>query len=70
MSVSKTALRKSVGRGRFTVADYAEAHGTTRRTALNHLRNAAEQGVVEVVGQTETGERGRPARLYKVAAGK
>lgn len=70
MSVSKTVLRKSVGRGKFTVADYADSHGVTRRTALNHLRNAAENGVVEVVGRQETGKRGRPAHLYKVAAGK
>lgn len=67
---SKTALRKTVGRGKFTVNDYAERTGVTRRTALNHLQAAAEAEAVEVVGQTSTGKRGRPARVYKVAAGR
>lgn len=69
-SPSKTALRKTVGKGQFTVADYAEQHGVTRRTALNHLNAAVNDGKVSIVGKVETGKRGRPAHKYKVVSGK
>jgi response regulator of citrate/malate metabolism len=74
--LTKTALRKAVGRGRFTVADLAEAQGTARVTARQKLAKLEAEGLVERVGTrkvtTESGEfgRGRPATIYKVASGK
>lgn len=68
--VTKTALRKAVGRGKFTVADLAEAFEVTAPTARKHITRLAEAGKVEHVGKTETGKRGRPADQYKVASGK
>jgi predicted ArsR family transcriptional regulator len=74
--ITKTALRKTVGRGKFTAGDLATAQGTARVTARQKLARLEDAGLVERVGiqkvLTEDGEfgRGRPATLYRVTKGK
>lgn len=67
---TKTALRKAVGRGKFTVKDMAAASEVTTVTARKYVTALVEAGKVEHIGKTETGQRGRPADLYKVTSGK
>lgn len=74
---TKTELRKTVGRGKFTSVEFAEALEVSRPTARQHLRKLAEEGVIEPLGETqkvlnEDGEpqRGRPRHVFRVAKGK
>lgn len=75
-NITKTELRKAVGRGKFTVADLAEARGVKPRTAGITARDLLGDGVIEKVGTekvlTEDGEpsRGRPRNVFRVAKGK
>lgn len=73
---TRTEIRKSVGRGRFTAADLAAAREVNVRTARNTLRAALDEGLVEVTGHApitdEEGNpsRGRPRTLFRVTKGK
>lgn len=74
---SKTELRKTVGRGKFTSVEFAEALEVSRATARIKLRKLAEEGVIEVLPETQKvldaeGEpqRGRPRHVFRVAKGK
>lgn len=75
--LSKTAIRKSVGRGKFTVGAFAEGTEVSTPTARRRLAELVSEGIVERLDDTEKvldedGEpqRGRPRHLYKVAKGK
>jgi len=75
MALTKTALRKAVGRKAFTIPQASEALGKSVSATRAALLAAAEAGVVQVVGranpQARTGERrGRPATLFQVAQGR
>lgn len=74
---TKTELRKTVGRGKFTSVEFAEALGVTRQTARKALTALAAEGTVEVLPETQKvldaeGEpqRGRPRKVFRVAKGK
>lgn len=74
---TKTAIRKTIGRRKFTSVEFAEAAEVSRPIARRRLRKLVEDGVVEDLGETakvlnENGEpqRGRPRRVFRVAAGK
>lgn len=70
MDLTKTDVRKAVGRKAFTVRDLAEALEVTAPTARKHVTRLVEAEKVEHIGKTETGQRGRPADLFRVRAGK
>lgn len=74
---TKTAIRKSLGRGKFTSVDFAEAAEVSRPAARRRLRNLVESGVlvaldetVKVTDEDGKAQRGRPRTAYKVAKGK
>lgn len=74
---TKTELRKTVGRGKFTSVEFAEALEVTRPTARQALRKLVAEGVVEALPETQKvldadGEpqRGRPRQVFRVASGK
>lgn len=74
---TKTAIRKAVGRGKFTSIDFAEAADVSRPVARRRLNGLVESGVITLLDETEkvTDEdgnalRGKPRNVYKVAAGK
>jgi predicted ArsR family transcriptional regulator len=73
----KTALRKTVGRGKFTALTLSEAEGISARAARKRLAALVEQGIVERLPETEkvtddegAPQRGRPRAVYRVATGK
>lgn len=47
-----------------TLAEVAEKFTVTNATATKYMKSLVASGSVKVVGNTETGTRGRPARLY------
>lgn len=71
--ISKTLVRKSVGRGKFTAHDLAASLDISVDTAARALRSLEEAEDVEEVGaQKVTDEegnftRGRPRKLYRLA---
>lgn len=74
---SKTTLRKTIGRGKFTSIEFAEAANVSRPVARRRLNQLASEGLVEVLDETQkvtdaegTPLRGKPRKIYKVAAGK
>jgi len=73
---TKTALRKAVGRGKFTAADFAAAADISAPAARRRLRNLTEAGVIERTEDVEKvtnkagDQRGRPRHTFKVAKGK
>lgn len=75
--VTKTELRKTVGRRKFTSVDFADALEVTRPTARQTLRKLVAEGVIEALPETQKvlndeGEpqRGRPRQVFRVASGK
>ena len=70
MNLSKTAIRKAVGRKPFTAPELAEAIEVTGVTARKHIDRLVSEDKLAVVGKRTTGKRGRPATEYKVVAGK
>lgn len=70
MNVTKTAIRKAVGRKPFTVTELATALEVTSVTARKHIARLVDAEKVEPVAIRQTGKRGRPAQEYKVLAGK
>jgi predicted ArsR family transcriptional regulator len=76
-TLTKTAVRKTVSRGKFTRVEFEQALGVTAPTARRQLRALTEAGVIEALDETQKvtnddGEpqRGRPRQVYKVASGK
>jgi predicted transcriptional regulator len=73
---TKTALRKSVGKGKFTSVEFAEAAEVTRPTARKQLAKLVDQGIIVKLDETSKvtnvkgDQRGRPRHTYKVASGK
>lgn len=71
-SVTKNSIRQNVGRGKFRLTDLAEALGVSYATAYASIRDLAQEGQVEEVGQEKvtaedgTPGRGRPRTLYRV----
>lgn len=70
MNLTKTDIRKAVGRGAFTAPELAEALEVTGVTARKHLSRLVEDEKVAVEGKRETGKRGRPATEYRVVKGR
>lgn len=75
--LSKTQVRKAVGRGKFSAADLASAIDVSAASARRTLRALVSEGVVEpqedtekIVGEDGEPHRGRPRHLFKVASGK
>ncbi|MCA1799778.1 MAG: hypothetical protein LC650_00605 [Actinobacteria bacterium] len=74
---TKTEVRKTVGRGKFTSVEFAEALELQRPAARARLRGLVEAGVIEPLPETQKvldaeGEpqRGRPRQVFRVAKGK
>lgn len=74
---TKTEIRKTVSRGKFTSVEYAEKFEVTRATARQALRKLVAEGIVEALDETQKvtdaeGEpqRGRPRQVFRVASGK
>lgn len=70
MNLSKTAIRKAVGRKPFTAPELAAALEVTSVTARKHIDRLVEDEKLSIEGKRHTGNRGRPATEYKVVAGK
>jgi predicted ArsR family transcriptional regulator len=75
--LTKTQVRKTIGRGKFTSVEAAEALEVSRPTARRTLRALVEAGVIEALDEhqkvtDEDGEaqRGRPRQVFRVAKGK
>lgn len=72
---SKHAVRDLMGRGLWTVGDYAARRGVAIGTARRHVRDLQAGGVVVLEGSRplrgEDGRpcRGRPVKLYRVPIG-
>lgn len=76
-TATKTDIRKTVSRGKFTRVEFEQAFGVTAPTARRQLRALSEAGVIEPLDETQKvtddeGEpqRGRPRQVYRVAKGK
>lgn len=69
-TVSKTAVRKVLGRGKFTVAAAATAYEVSAPTARKRVQALLDAGVIEQVENAQTGLRGRPAAQFRVLSGK
>jgi len=74
---TKTELRKTVGRGKFTSVEAAEAFGVSRATARAKLRALAADGLIEPLDETRKvldaegeAQRGRPRQVFRVTKGK
>lgn len=73
---TKTELRKSVGRGKFTAQTLAEAADISAVAARRRLRNLLAEGIVERTEDVEKvtnkvgDQRGRPRHTFRVAKGK
>lgn len=75
--VTKTELRKTVGRGKFTSVELSESFEIGRPAARAKLRALVADGIVEALPETQKvldaeGEpqRGRPRQVFRVAKGK
>lgn len=71
---TKNEVRKSVGKGQFTLQQFADARGLRYHTARKVLGSLVEFGDVESTGTRKHGPadaptRGRPVTLYRVTAG-
>lgn len=73
---TKTALRKAVGRGKFTSVNFAQSAEVSGPVARRRLARLVEDGTlvrldeVAKVTNKEGDQRGRPRFVYKVASGK
>lgn len=73
---TKTELRKTVGRGKFTSDVFAEAANVSRPAARARLRRLEADGLIERLPETEKvtnkngDQRGRPRHAFRVAKGK
>jgi predicted ArsR family transcriptional regulator len=75
MALTKTQVRKQVGRKAFTIPQFAASTGASVSTARRQVLALAEAGGLEIVGQVdpqarEGEKRGRPATQFRVVAGK
>lgn len=66
-TIKKTHIRNTLGRGKFTLKEVIETFEVSKPTARKYLVALIESGDVEQVGVVRTGERGQPAKLYRVA---
>lgn len=72
---SRHAVRDLMGRGLWTVGDYAARRGVAIGTARRHVRDLQAGGLVVLEGSRplrgEAGRnrRGRPEKLYRVPIG-
>lgn len=75
MAITKTQVRKLVGRGKFEIEDFAEATEVSKSTARRRVLSLVDEGILEQVGTAKRtngdGEatRGRPAHLYRLVQG-
>lgn len=73
---TKTALRKAVGRGKFTSVDFAAAAEVSKPVARRRLNALVEAGVLVRLDETAKvtnkagDQRGRPRQVFRVASGK
>jgi predicted ArsR family transcriptional regulator len=67
MALSKTKVRKAVGRKPFAATELAAALDVTPVTARKHVEALVAEGKLSEAGIRKTGKRGRPAKLYKVS---
>lgn len=75
--LTKTDVRKTVSRGKFTSVEFAEKVGVSRTTARAKLRALVAEGIIEPLDETRKvldaeGEpqRGRPRQVFRVVSGK
>ena len=71
---TKTAIRRAVGRGKFTNAEFAQAAEVSGAVARRRLASLVADGIVTELDETQpvtdaAGEpsRGRPRKLFRVA---
>lgn len=71
---TKTSLRKTVGRGKFTAGDLAKAAELSAPVARRRLAQLVEAGVVTKLDETQkvtdadgNPHRGKPRDLYRVS---
>lgn len=67
--LTKTAIRKQIGRGKFTLNDFIEEFDVSRSTARRTVNVLLEQGDLEQTGVVRTGNRGRPSHAFRVTTG-
>jgi predicted ArsR family transcriptional regulator len=70
---TKTAIRKQLGRGKFTSADFAQAADVSKPVARRRLAQLVAAGVLVNLDETakvtnvKGDQRGRPRKVYRVA---
>lgn len=73
---TKTAIRRTVGRGKFTSLEFAEAADVSRPAARRRLAKLVAEGVIVKLDETAKvtnvvgDQRGRPRQVFRVASGK